>query len=245
MKILRNILILSVAFAGLAWAGGVRFHPERIPSYVSGGPRKTYQKITLKTGKVIAGAIAEESEESVSLEMEGGLLGISQKEIAGRSAIEPDDPEFGKMGGDGGRSRFPPLFSYLPSKNYLIRLFPVFSGSKAPAVQPARTVSRPQTSNNSAVISSTAGGSTRGTSFSPTSVSNKFSLSSSLTKKASEEGTGGGASNPNSYMGLVRSISSPEARERIKQQMMQEMQNVPRNPYFDVSRQAQEAEQRK
>lgn len=82
-----KFLLILILVVLIALVFGVRFHPEAIPDYFKDDSTRTYREIKLKSGQSFIGEVVGESEGTVHVEVEGGSMAFSQKEISSISPV--------------------------------------------------------------------------------------------------------------------------------------------------------------
>ena len=122
--------LCGIALAGLvAWAAGVRFHPEVLIRSLRGQEKK-YQKIELTSGAVFTGEVLSETGDSLQIKLPEGKMTFSRKEIKTIAELNAGEADASGniLKSYGAASE--PFLTYHPSKN-------IFAGTSKKAAKPA------------------------------------------------------------------------------------------------------------
>ncbi|MBN1687577.1 MAG: hypothetical protein JW893_00595 [Candidatus Omnitrophica bacterium] len=116
----------------VAWAAGVRVHPEVLPSLFQESKAEGYQKLELDQGNFFVGRVLREDAEKVVFDMGTSEMEFLKSEIVRISEITPEEIESGVYDDWIFKAPRKSLVTYEPEKN-LLTMIPGTGGKKEEA----------------------------------------------------------------------------------------------------------------
>ncbi|MBI3306425.1 MAG: hypothetical protein HYZ84_01275 [Candidatus Omnitrophica bacterium] len=121
-----QLFILALAVIFLAWGAGLRINSQNLQTYLSKNSaahflkqseRPDLRKITLTHGGSMIGELTDETEESVNLKIDGGIIGFSKSEIVSIDIPSREEIQEDSLAGELESQGAPQILSFDPQKN--------------------------------------------------------------------------------------------------------------------------------